>query len=309
MLAAPSAAVSSLEPRGAPLNPTAVLSPLGLVRLLQCVSSCIALSLVVHDGGWTGAAGHFCMFAWGFCLALSSLVLCFEFTRLHDCLSLSWSNLTVSSALLAALLELTAAVIFPLYFVRLECQECRSRDFRISASVCSAVACVAYGAEVHLTRARPGHLAGYMSTTPGLLKVVQAYVACLIFGALYSGSESGRYPATQWCVAVYALCFLLAVLVIGLNVSGRAAAVHWPLERAVVLHTFLATLLYLSASIVWPIYCFDREYGSMERPANCRWGHCPWDNQVIVATFTYVNLALYVSDLVFSQRLLYVARA
>ncbi|XP_062886622.1 myeloid-associated differentiation marker-like protein 2 [Mobula hypostoma] len=298
-----------MEPRGPFLNPAAVLSPLGLVRVLQSVACCIALSLVAHDGGSEGAPGHFCMFSWGFSLALSALIVCFEFTRLHSCLSLSWDNFTISIALLAALMNLTATVVYPVYYVDLNCQDCRSRDFRISATVCSAVACIVYGLEVHFTRARPGHLAGYMATTPGLLKVVQAYVACIIFGALLNDSEYGRYAATQWCVAVYSVCFIFTVLVIGLNVSGRAALVHCPLGRMVVLHTFFSALLYLSAAIVWPIFCFDSKYGSPERPASCSRGHCPWDSQLVIAIFTYVNLILYVADLVYSQKILYVTQS
>ncbi|XP_032900113.1 myeloid-associated differentiation marker-like protein 2 [Amblyraja radiata] len=300
-----------MESRVPFLNPAAVLSPLGGVRLLQCVCCCVALSLVAHDGGWDGAPGYFCMSAWCFCLALSSLVVCFEFTRLHGCLRLSWENFTITFALLAAQMVLTATVVFPVYFASdLQCQGCPSRGdyFRISATVCSAVACLAYGVEVHLTRARPGSLGGYMATAPGLLKVVQAYVSCIIFGALLHDSEYGRYPATQWCVGVYSVCFILTVAVIGLNVAGKVPVPHCPMDRVVVLYTFLAALLYLSASIVWPIFCFDHKYGSVERPASCSRGHCSWDSQLVIAIFTYVNLILYAADLIYSQKVLYIAR-
>ncbi|XP_078257514.1 myeloid-associated differentiation marker-like protein 2 [Rhinoraja longicauda] len=300
-----------METRVPLLNPAAVLSPLGLARLLQCVCCCVALSLVAHDGGWDGAPGYFCMSAWCFCLALSSLVVCLELTRLHGCLRLSWANLTITLALLAAQMALTATVVFPLYMVdpHWRCgQSCRSRGFRVSATVCSALASIAYGAEVHLTRARPGGpVGGYMATAPGLLKVVQAYTACIIFGALLHHSEYSRYPATQWCVGVYSVCFILTVTVIGLNVAGRPPPVA-AMDRLVVLYTFLATLLYLSASVVWPIFCFDDKYGSMERPASCSRGQCPWDSQLVVAIFTYVNLILYVADLIYSQKVLYIAR-
>ncbi|XP_078081865.1 myeloid-associated differentiation marker-like protein 2 [Mustelus asterias] len=296
-----------MEPGGPYLNSQALVSPLGLARCLQTLCGCIALSLVAHDGGFGAASGHFCMFTWGWCLALSALILSLELTRLHSCLPLSWDNFTISFAMLAALMYMSATVIYPVYFVELECQRCRSRNFRIAATACSALACLAYGLEIHLSRARPGHLAAYMATACGLLKVVQAYVACIMFGALLSGSDYTRYPATQWCVGVYSLCFTLTALLIALNVSGRVGMLRCPFERLVVLYTFLASLLYLSAAIIWPVFCFDPKYGSMERPAGCSLGDCPWDSQLIIAIFTYVNLILYTVDLVYSQKIRYIA--
>ncbi|XP_067914753.1 myeloid-associated differentiation marker-like protein 2 [Heterodontus francisci] len=295
-----------METGGPYLNTSALLSPLGLLRSLQTLFGCITLSLVAHDGGFGAAYGHFCMFAWCFCLALSALILSFEFTRLHSCLSISWDNFTISFAMLATLMYVTATVIYPVYFVELDCQDCQSRNFRISATVSSALACVAYAVEVHLTRAKPGHVGGYMATTSGLLKVVQAYVACIIFGALLNDSQYNRYTATQWCVGVYSLCFILTALVIALNVSGRTGMLRCPFDRVVVLYTFLATLLYLSAAVTWPIFCFDNKYGSMERPPSCSMGDCPWDSQLIIAIFTYINLILYIVDLIYSQKIRYI---
>ncbi|GCC37597.1 myeloid-associated differentiation marker-like protein 2 [Chiloscyllium punctatum] len=300
-----------MEAQGPYLNCSALLSPLGVLRSLQILFGCVTLSLVAHDGGYGEAYGYFCMFAWAWCLALSGLIVSLELSRLQGCLGLSWENFTISFAMLAVLMELTASSVYPVYFVQLECGEgaagsCESRGFRISASAFSALTCIAYGAEVHLSRARPGHIGAYMATTPGLLKVVQAYVACIIFGALANGSEYSRYPATQWCVAVYSICFTLTSLVIGLNVSGQTGALRCPFDRLVVLYTFLATLLYLSAAVVWPIFCFDSKYGSVERPASCSLGDCPWDSQLIVTIFTFINLILYLVDLIYSQRLRYI---
>ncbi|XP_048411524.1 myeloid-associated differentiation marker-like protein 2 isoform X1 [Stegostoma tigrinum] len=297
-----------METQGPYLNCSALLSPLGVLRSLQILFGCVTLSLVAHDGGYGAAYGHFCMFAWAWCLTLSGLIVSFELARLQSCVRLSWENFTISFAMLAVLMELTASVVYPVYFVQLDCggHSCESRDFRISASVFSGLTCIAYGVEVQLSRAKPGHIGAYMATTPGLLKVVQAYVACIIFGALANGSEYSRYPATQWCVGVYSVCFILTSLVIGFNVSGRTGALRCPFDRLVVLYTFLATLLYLSAAVVWPIFCFDSKYGSVERPPSCSLGDCPWDSQLIITIFTFINLILYLADLIYSQRLRYI---
>ena len=113
---------STMEPPGGGyLHLGAVTSPVGTARVLQLAFGCTTFSLVAHRGGFAGVQGTFCMAAWGFCFAVSGLVVACEFTRLHSCLHLSWGNFTAAFAMLATLLSATAAVIYPLYFTRLEC--------------------------------------------------------------------------------------------------------------------------------------------------------------------------------------------
>ncbi|XP_068920130.1 myeloid-associated differentiation marker-like protein 2 [Petaurus breviceps papuanus] len=302
---------STMDPPGGPyLNLGAVTSPVGTTRLLQLAFGCATFSLVAHRGGFNAAYGTFCMSAWCFCFALTGLVVAFEFTRLHGCLRLSWGNFTAAFAMLATLLSATAAIVYPLYFTRLECppepEGCTARDFRLAASVFAALLFVTYATEVVLTRARPGQVTSYMATVSGLLKIVQAFVACIIFGALVHDSRYGRFVATQWCVAVYSICFIGTVVVVGLSVTGRAGTLGFPFDRIVVVYTFLAVLLYLSAAVVWPVFCFDPKYGTPSRPSGCPQGSCPWDSQLVVAIFTYVNFLFYVADLAYSQRIRFV---
>ncbi|XP_069887668.1 myeloid-associated differentiation marker-like protein 2 [Dipodomys merriami] len=302
---------SAMDPSGgAYLHLGAVMSPVGTARVLQLAFGCTTFSLVAHRGGFAGVQGTFCMASWGFCFALSVLIVAFEFTKLHGCLRLSWGNFTAAFAMLATLLSATAAVIYPLYFTRLECPPepagCTARNFRLAASVFAGLLFLAYAAEVALTRARPGQVASYMATISGLLKIVQAFVACIIFGALVYDSRYGRYMATQWCVAVYSLCFLATVAVVVLSVLGHTGGLGCPFDRLVVVYTFLAVLLYLSAAVIWPVFCFDPKYGEPARPLHCPQGSCPWDSQLVVAIFTYVNLLLYIVDLAYSQRIRFV---
>ncbi|KAM8784917.1 LOW QUALITY PROTEIN: myeloid-associated differentiation marker-like protein 2 [Rhynchonycteris naso] len=293
---------STMEPPGGRyLYLGAVTSPVGTARILQLAFSCTTFSLVAHQGGFMGIQGTFCMAAWGFCFTLSVLVVACEFTQLHSCLCLSWGNFTAAFAMLATL------VIYPLYFTRLQCSPepagCAARDFRLAASVFAGLLFLAYAAEVALTRARPGQVASYMATVSGLLKIV-AFVACIIFGALVHDSHYGRYVATQWCVAVYSLCFLATVAVVALSVMGHMGGLGCPFDHVVVVYTFLAVLLYLSTVVIWPVFCFDPKYGEPRRPPDCHKGRCPWDSQLVVAIFTYINLLLlYVADLAYSQRI------
>lgn len=293
-------------PGGGHLHLGAVTSPVGTARVLRLAFGCATLSLVAHRGGFAGPQGAFCMAAWGFCFGLSGLVLVCEVARLQGCLRLSWGDFTAAAAMLAALLSATAAVLYPLHFARLRCLPepagCAARDFRLAASVLAALLFLACAAEVALTRARPGQVASYMATVSGLLKVVQAFVACVIFGALAQDGGYRRYAATQWCVAVYSLCFVATLAVVVLSVLGRAG----PFERAVAVYTLLAVLLYLCAAVIWPVFCFDPKYGEPRRPPDCSLGSCAWDGRLVVAAFTYVNLLLYVADLAYSQRVRFV---
>ncbi|XP_072208275.1 myeloid-associated differentiation marker-like protein 2 [Excalfactoria chinensis] len=299
-----------MESTGGPyLNTAAVTSPVGIARLLQMMFGCTTFSLVAHQGGFSAAYGTFCMFVWTFCFAVTVFITTCEFTHLHGCLSISWGNFTAAFAMLATLMSVTAAVIYPLYFVQLGCYPitCEVRDFRIAASVFAGLVFVVYGAEVFLTRAKPGQVTSYMATVSGLLKIVQAFVACIIFGALVNDSQYSKYVATQWCVAVYSFCFMVTVVVVAFSVTGKTAQLCFPFERSVVVYTFGAVLLYVSAAVIWPVFCFDSKYGSPQRPSACAKGRCPWDSQLVVAIFTYINLLLYVVDLAYSQRIRFVS--
>ncbi|XP_028263542.1 myeloid-associated differentiation marker-like protein 2 [Parambassis ranga] len=293
------------------LKKEALCSALGAARLCQLAMGCAVIAMVTHSAGYSGSYGVFCMAAWCFCFSMSVVVFFLDATRLHSCLPVSWDNLTVTCAAVATLMYVTASVVYPLFFVRAECPYagCDVRDFRIAVTVCSIIGTLAYGAEVVLCRARPGQIVvGYMATVSGLLKVVQSFVACIIFGALANGSEYYRHGGTIYCMVVYAFCFTLTTLVVIMTVCRRPKNVRcMPFDRLVVVCTLLEVLLYLSVSVVWPVFCFDTKYGSPWRPSSCPRGKCPWDSQVVVSVFSFVNFALYVADLVYSQRIRFVS--
>ncbi|KAF7667958.1 hypothetical protein LDENG_00038470 [Lucifuga dentata] len=293
------------------LNKAAVLSPLGAARICQLLLGCTIMALVSHSAGYSANYGNFCMFVWCFSFAVTLLVFTLDVTRLHTCMPISWDNFTVTFAMLATLMYITASVVYPVYFLQTDCpdESCEVQAYRIAVTVCSCVCCFPYGAEVFLTRAKPGAVVGYMATVSGLLKVVQSFVACIIFGALANDSEYNLYIATQYCVVVYSLCFSVTVIVVILTVSGRTSALRFPFDRFVVIYTFLAVILYLSTALAWPIFSFDKKYGTTTRPEDCPRGNCPWDSKLVVAVFTNVNLILYFIDLVYSQRIRFVSNS
>ncbi|KAJ7989838.1 hypothetical protein DPEC_G00308640 [Dallia pectoralis] len=301
-----------MDPRGGHyLNRAAVLSLLGAARMTQLLLGCTIIALVAHSAGYNHAYGIFCMFVWCFCFAMTLVVFTMDVTRLPCCMLVSWDNLTVAYSMLATLMYVTASVVYPVYFLRSRCPEesCEVGGYRIAVTVCSSFGCFAYAVEVFLTRAKPGRVVGYMATLSGMLKVVQAFVACIIFGALANGSEYARHIPAQYCVVVYSLCFSVTVVVMAVTVSGKTSALRFPFDRFVIVYTFLATLLYLSAALVWPIFSFDKKYGTPARPDNCPSENCPWDSKLVVAVFTHVNLVLYFSDLIYSQRIRFITNS
>ncbi|XP_043107489.1 myeloid-associated differentiation marker-like protein 2 [Puntigrus tetrazona] len=290
------------------LNTSAVFSPVGVARVCQLTLGCAVVSLVVHGAGYSAPYGLFCMSAWTSCFAVSVVILVLDVTRLQASLPLSWENLTVALASLATLLSLTASVAYPVFFVRADdCpyNDCEVRNLRIAVSVCSGAACVSYGAEVFLSRAGPGRRGSYMATAPGVLKVAQIFVGCLIFALLAAGTDFSRQAATLYCVAVFGACLAGSVLLVALVVSGRSAALRiarMSFERLAVIQTFVAVLLYVSSSVLWPVFCFDRKYGAPLRPQGCPRGKCSWDVKLAVAAMSFLNLTLYIADLVCSHR-------
>uniref|UniRef100_A0AAV2KLL4 Myeloid-associated differentiation marker-like protein 2 n=1 Tax=Knipowitschia caucasica TaxID=637954 RepID=A0AAV2KLL4_KNICA len=179
------------------LNKEAVLSPLGIARMSQLFLGCTIIALVSHSAGYSASYGTFCMFVWCFCFAVTLVVFTLDITRLHACMPISWDNFTVAFAMLATLMYITASVVYPVYFIEDECEDesCESLYYRIAVTVFSSICCFPYGVEVFLTRAKPGAVVGYMATASGLLKVVQAFVACIIFGALAHDSEKDLFSA------------------------------------------------------------------------------------------------------------------
>ncbi|XP_078729141.1 myeloid-associated differentiation marker-like protein 2 [Lampetra fluviatilis] len=308
-----------------------VLSPRGLLRLLQAALTCAALSLAVHRGGWAFSYGLLCLLVWAVCLALSAAVLVLELSRVSACIPASWHNLRVSLAALAALLCATASALYPLFSLRdYQCffRGCEAvRAFRVAVTCCSAGACLAYGIDAGLAVARPGKAAegrAAMASVSGLLRVAEIFCGAVILGCVFSGGQYGRYLATHWCLAVYCLCLALTLLVTVLSIRGgaaadatsgtttaattatatAAAACCVPLERGVALATLLSVLLYVSAAVIWPVYAFDPQYGSPARPSRCAHERCAWDVHVLVSAFTALNLVAYVADLACSQRAL-----
>lgn len=268
-------------------------------RLAALVFTCVAFSVAAHGSNVSNSGlGDWCLFCWVFSFICTLLVLLVEQCGLQARAPVSWLNFPVTVACYAALLCLSASIIFPLFFVKGWHMYSEARSQGIAATVFSCLAAVAYMVEVSLTKARPGEVAGYMATAPGLLKVCQTFVACIIFILVSNPVSYNRHPGLEWCLAVYCICFILSMAVVVLCVGECTGFLPVPFSKFLSVYGLLAVLMYLSATIVWPVFQFDKKYGrdSNNSPA-----------LIAVSVLTALNFLLYLADLTFSARLVFVS--
>ncbi|NXN91227.1 MYADM protein, partial [Rhinopomastus cyanomelas] len=279
------------------VNLRAVTSWVGIARLFAVVLSCVAFSLVASTGRFEAPYGTWCMFTWCFCFAVTLLVLLLELLELYPALPLSWDDFTSAFSMLAALMVFTSSVVFPATFISSPCSSSVCARQAVATTV-SCLCFLAYALEVGLTRAKPGDISSFLSTVPGLLKVFEAYVACLIFSLLDSYSWQA---GLQWCVAVYSICFIFTLLIIVFTIGRCLSYIPCPLEKMLVGYNALALVMYVTATVIWPLYNFK----DTSRPKPCG-SDCTWNKHLGVTFLTIFNLIAYLVDLVYSTRMVFI---
>ncbi|XP_056884351.1 myeloid-associated differentiation marker homolog [Takifugu flavidus] len=268
---------------------TVMLSRVFWVRLAALLFTCVAFSVAVHSANVHGGLADCCIFCWAFSFTCTLLVLLVEQFGLQARIPVSWSNISTTVAGYASLLCLFAFFIFVYFFIILQWYA-NERSFRITSTVFSCLAAVAYMYEVILIKGRARQGAGYMATAPGLLKVWQTSVAFLIFILISNPVSYSHHEALEWCMAVYCICFIVSMVVVILCVGECTGRKSVPFSQFLFAYSLLAFLMYLSAVIVWPIFTFGEKY--------LRGGDMT--TQISVTVFTGLNMLLYLADLVYT---------
>nr|XP_024656278.1 myeloid-associated differentiation marker homolog isoform X1 [Maylandia zebra] len=269
-------------------------SQLFRMRVAALLFTCVAFSAAAHGAHLPiTVMADWCIFCWAFSFACTLLVLLVELFGLQARVPVSWSNFPITVACYATLLCLSASIIFPVFFLRHQ-QASETRDHRIVSTVFSCLAAVAYMGEVSLSKARPGEVAGYMATAPGLLKVCQTFLACIIFILISSPVTYDHHPALTWCMAVYCICFILSMAVVVLCVGEWTGCLPIPFSKFLLAYGLLAVIMYLSATILWPVFQFN--YRRNDDP-----------DTIAASVITAINFLLYFADLVYSARLVFVS--
>ncbi|KAG7269183.1 hypothetical protein CRUP_016055 [Coryphaenoides rupestris] len=268
------------------------------IRVTALLCTCVAFSASAHAGNLPAIMfmADWSIFCWAFSFAVTLLVLLVEMFGLQTRAPVSWSNFPITVASYAALLCLSASVIFPIWFLKGNTSYGETRSHRVASTVFSCLATVAYVAEVSLTKAQPGEVAGYMATAPGLLKVCQTTVACIIFILVSDPVSYAHHAALEWCMAVYCICFILSMGVVVMCVGELTGYLPVPFPKFLSAYGLLAVAMYLSATILWPVFQFDKRYSRQAPP-----------ERIAVAVLTAINFLLYLADLAHSARLVFIS--
>ncbi|XP_074513031.1 myeloid-associated differentiation marker homolog [Sebastes fasciatus] len=272
----------------------ALTQPVGIMRIMATILTGMCFSLVATVGYVSSPYWAWCMFTWCFCFFFTLLILILEFTTVNAKLPFAWDDFTAAFAMLASLMCLSASVMYPIFFT---CNICHRQ---IGASVVSWVCFGVYAGVVALTFLRPsGQNSGFLSTVPGIMKMLETFLACLIFTSLDELQYSGS-PELQWCVAVYSLCFIFAILITLFSTIQLTSFLPFSFDKLVIVYNVLAAVMYVTAMVIWPLYSLR----TSKRPNNC--GHlCVWDKLVVVTFMTILNVIVYTLDTVYSIRLVF----
>uniref|UniRef100_A0A3B5A4R7 MARVEL domain-containing protein n=1 Tax=Stegastes partitus TaxID=144197 RepID=A0A3B5A4R7_9TELE len=250
--------------------------------------------LVATVGHVSSPYWAWCMFTWCFCFFFTLGIVVLEFTTVSTRVPFAWDDFTAAFAMLAGLLCLSASIIYPTFFA---CKVCHRA---IGASVVSWVCFGVYVGEVVIMRLRPsGQTSGFLSTLPGIMKMLEIFFACLIFMSLETGQYSSS-PGLQWCIAVYSLCFIFALLIILLTLGQLTIYFPFSFDMLAIVYNVLAAVMYTTAMVIWPLYSFRNN----KRPGDCG-SLCPWDKLVVVTFMTIFNTIVYTLDTVYSIRLVF----
>lgn len=264
-----------------------ITQPVGIMRIFAVVLTCMTFSFAASAGSCSSSYWAWCMFTWCFCCFFTLLILVLEFTTVSSKVPW-WDDLIAGFAILAGLMCLTASIIYPILVARQKCHR------QIGAAVVSWICFGVYAAEVVVTRLRPrGQTSGFLSTPPGIMKMLEILITCLIFASL----EKSLYghPELNWCVAVFSLCFIFAMLIIVLTVGQLTTYCPISFDKIVVVYNALAAAMYITALVIWPLYSFK---GNAQ----------PHDKNVAVTILTVLNCIVYILDTAYSIRTVFFAR-
>ncbi|XP_055411997.1 myeloid-associated differentiation marker-like [Bubalus kerabau] len=287
-----------------------ILCVLLLLRLPQLFSTCVAFSLVADMGIWRGAIGNWSMSFWCVCFAMTLIISIVDLCNLYYIFPFFWPNICITYTCYAALICLSASIIYSITYVQF-LPDHPYRDRAIAAIAFSCIASVLYVIELARMRAwyHLEEIFFYEHTMSALLKVLETFVAGVIFAFLSNTSLYLHQPALEWCVAVYSICFILAAVVLLLNVGEWEYMQPRPFSIFQLLLTLLSVLLYVSSMVLWPLYQFSEELGGLPQrfmDMSCvdelSYDMCAWDQSLAVAVLTAINLLIYMVDLVYWAR-------
>ncbi|XP_029934252.1 myeloid-associated differentiation marker-like protein 2 [Myripristis murdjan] len=267
-----------------------------ILRLLEAIFSALALITIMFRGGMVNPWGIWCEFVWVFCTIVPLVFIVIEALALNVLLETfitSWADLTCGLTMLCAVMITSASVIFAVIFV---CSTC------VTSIIClifSLVATVIFLIDAVMQKMKCP--SGYLSNLRGLLRMSEAFIACIIITAASSyflGVEVYFRPAGMiWSVFVFAVCLLVTVVIIIFRLLKiLQGLIPFGLGMIEFVFNIVAVLLYLSAIILWAVYGYSRHYEKSLYYCH----YCVIRDLNTVTVGAIVNLILYIVDLALS---------
>lgn len=285
-------------------------SPLFVMRTWEVLSGCATFSLVASLGSSelnTNQSEHlntfkiFCMFIWCFFFTLTLLIHILSVIQFHSLIPISWKNLTMTVAVLGALMSVSASVIFP--WIVMNRQEVSPRA--VAAAVASSLTFMAYSSESCVLRTQAQEQRGYMGSMPGLLKTLQLWGGCQMIPLvveLVSAPRNGVHNWQLWVSGVsYGICVLMSLVTLVVIIGDFAGRCLLPFDRFLAGFSLIGVLLYMVATVI----CFTKILqlrGVTQSPPSI-----PNKSAELVIVETVVasiTLLAYTVDLAFSIKLL-----
>ncbi|XP_034439861.1 myeloid-associated differentiation marker-like [Hippoglossus hippoglossus] len=283
-------------------------SPLFLVRTWAVLSSCTTFSLVsslepLELNKNSSRCQHlnpfriYCMFTWCFFFTLTLLIHILSVIQFHNLIPVSWKNLTVTVALLGALMSLSASVLFP--WVVMDHQKLSPRS--VAAAVVSCLTFLAYSSESYILRNQAQEQRGYMGSMPGLLKIFQLWGGCqmivLVVEVVCVLPPSVHHWQVWVTSIIYAICVLTCFVTVVVILGDCAGRCLLPFDKCMTGFNLTGVLFYMVATVI----CFTEILHLREKESISSYSV----QLVIMETVvTSVTLLVYTVDFAFSIKLL-----
>nr|XP_004538885.1 myeloid-associated differentiation marker [Maylandia zebra] len=273
-------------------------SPLFLVRTLEVLTTCTAFSLVASvehsNTTWNRTFRIFCMFIWCFFFTITLLIHILSIIQFHSLIRVSWKNLTMTVAVLGALMTFSTSVIFPWMVMDHKGELPRP----VAAAVASGLTFLAYTSESIVLRTQAHEQRGYMSTMPGLLKIIQLWGGCMIIPLVVEMVHE-LLNGIAWQLSVsgvsYGVCILMSLITLVVIVGDFAGRCLLPFDRFLAGFSLIGVLLYMLATVI----CFTKILQLNENK------NAITQQLVIMETvISSITLLAYTVDLAFSIKLL-----
>ncbi|XP_030276266.1 myeloid-associated differentiation marker homolog [Sparus aurata] len=270
-------------------------SPLFLVRTWEVLSSCATFSLVASlEHSESSTFRMFCMFTWCFFFTLTLLIYILSVIQFHSLIPISWKNLTMTVAVLGALMCLSASVVFPWILINHRSPSAHS----VAAAVASCLTFLAYTSESYVLCSQAHEQRGYMGSMPGLLKILQLWGGCQMV-PLFVEAVHAEDKEINWQLWVsgflYGVCVLMSLVTMVVILGDFAGQCLLPFDRFLAAFSLIGVLLYMVATVI----CFTKILQLREN------GHSHTPDLVIIETaVASITLLAYTVDLAFAIKLL-----